>query len=111
MQGGTDKCWQLKASGERVVHVNPMYKNIDGCRACGATELTEILAFGDMPLSNGLLSEKQLHEPEARFPLTVVFCPECSLVQIRETVARGDPVSSRLPLLFVRVGRVAESLP
>jgi len=64
-----------------------MYKNIDGCRACGATELTEILAFGDMPLSNGLLSEKQLHEPEARFPLTVVFCPECSLVQIRETVA------------------------
>jgi SAM-dependent methyltransferase len=64
-----------------------MYKIIEGCRACGATELTEILAFGDMPLSNRILSEKQLHEPEARFPLTVVFCPRCSLVQIRETVA------------------------
>ena len=64
-----------------------MYKNIDVCRACGATDLTEILAFGDMPLSNGLLSETQLQEPEPRFPLTVVFCPECSLVQIREVVA------------------------
>jgi SAM-dependent methyltransferase len=76
-----------RASGERVVDVNPMYKNIDVCRACGATDLTEILAFGDMPLSNGLLSEAQLQEPEPRFPLTVVFCPECSLVQIREVVA------------------------
>jgi SAM-dependent methyltransferase len=63
-----------------------MYKNSDGCRACGRVELIEILAFGEMPLSNGLLSEDQLKEKEARFPLTVVFCPECSLVQIRETV-------------------------
>ena len=63
-----------------------MYKNIDGCRACGSTGLIEVLAFGDMPLANRLLSEKQLHEPEPMFPLTVVFCPECSLVQIRETV-------------------------
>jgi SAM-dependent methyltransferase len=40
-----------------------------------------------MPLSDGLLSEAQLAENELRFPLTVVFCPACSLVQIRETVA------------------------
>jgi len=46
-----------------------------------------VLAFGDMPLSDGLLSEAQLAEPDLKFPLTVVFCPACSLVQIRETVA------------------------
>jgi SAM-dependent methyltransferase len=39
-----------------------------------------------MPLSDGLLSEAQLGEHEHRFPLTVLFCPDCSLVQIRETV-------------------------
>ena len=64
-----------------------MYKNIDGCRACGATDLVNILAFGDMPLANSLLSEQQLRVKEPHFPLTVVFCPACSLVQLRETVA------------------------
>jgi len=63
-----------------------MYTTISGCRACGHATLVEILAFGNMPLSNGLLSESQLSEVEPKVPLTVVFCPACSLVQIRETV-------------------------
>jgi SAM-dependent methyltransferase len=63
-----------------------VYKDTPGCRACGSPALTEILAFGQMPLSDGLLSESQLKEHEPRFPLTVLFCQDCSLVQIRETV-------------------------
>jgi SAM-dependent methyltransferase len=63
-----------------------MYEDSVGCRACGSPDRAEILAFGDMPLSNGLLSESQLSEKEARFPLTLQFCRKCSLVQIRETV-------------------------
>jgi hypothetical protein len=63
-----------------------MYKDITGCRACSSTDLTEVLAFGDMPLSDGFLTEEQLKQPDLRFPLTVVFCGNCSLVQIRETV-------------------------
>ena len=64
-----------------------MYKNVPGCRACGATDLVEVLAFGQMPLSDGFLSEAQMKEPDLMFPLTLVFCQSCSLVQIRETVA------------------------
>jgi SAM-dependent methyltransferase len=64
-----------------------MYTTIQTCRGCGHDTLHEILAFGNMPLVNGLLSEAQLSEPEPKVPLTVVFCPACSLVQIRETVA------------------------
>ncbi len=63
-----------------------MYSTIAACRACGHATLTEILSFGDMPLSNGLLSEAQLTQEEPKVPLTVVFCAACSLVQIRETV-------------------------
>src|SRR5687767_5648509 len=63
-----------------------MYENSIGCRACGSRDRSDILAFGEMPLSNGLLSEAQLNEEEARFPLTLQFCRQCSLVQIRETV-------------------------
>ena len=39
-----------------------------------------------MPLSDGLLREDQLNEEEAFYPLEVAFCPNCSLVQILETV-------------------------
>jgi SAM-dependent methyltransferase len=66
-----------------------MYSNAPGCRACGSTGCIEVLAFGEMPLSDGLLSAAELERHEHRFPLTVVFCPDCSLVQIRETVDPG----------------------
>jgi SAM-dependent methyltransferase len=62
------------------------YINNPGCRACGHEDCAEILAFGEMPLANALLSEAMLEEREPLFPLTLVFCPACSLVQIRETV-------------------------
>jgi SAM-dependent methyltransferase len=56
------------------------------CRSCGADSLDLILSLGRTPLANALLSEQQLAEPEATFPLDLVFCPACSLVQITETV-------------------------
>ena len=63
-----------------------MYTISSGCRACGNPACVEILAFGEMPLANALLSEPMLKKPEMLVPLTVLFCPACSLVQIRETV-------------------------
>src|SRR5262249_19304301 len=38
------------------------------------------------PPSDGLLSEEGLRAVERKFPLEVAFCPQCSLVQILETV-------------------------
>jgi SAM-dependent methyltransferase len=63
-----------------------MYEVVTGCRACGAQALLEVLPFGDMPLSDGLRDAGQLDAAEPRYPLTVVFCPACSLLQILETV-------------------------
>ncbi len=40
-----------------------------------------------MPLANALLTQGQLNQPEETFPLDLVFCPHCTLVQITETVA------------------------
>lgn len=39
-----------------------------------------------MPLANALLIPEQLDRPEDVYPLDLVFCPQCSLVQITETV-------------------------
>jgi SAM-dependent methyltransferase len=57
------------------------------CRSCGSTDLLRVLSLGRMPLANALLSESRLSLPEETFPLDLVFCPECTLVQITETVA------------------------
>lgn len=45
-----------------------------------------VLDLGLMPLSDGLLTKRQLAEHEPKYPLELVFCPDCSLVQILETV-------------------------
>lgn len=56
------------------------------CRSCGAQNVVPILSLGRTPLANALLSAEQLGQPEPSYPLDLVFCGECSLVQITETV-------------------------
>ncbi len=56
------------------------------CRSCGHTGLAPVLDLGLMPLSDGLLTQAQLAEPEGMYPLEVAYCPQCTLVQILETV-------------------------
>src|SRR3954453_23957186 len=57
------------------------------CRACGNIGLEPILDLGLMPPSDRLLSAADLTRSERRFPLELVFCSGCSLVQILETVS------------------------
>jgi SAM-dependent methyltransferase len=52
------------------------------------------MSFGSTPLADALLTKEQLERPELTVPLDLVFCPNCTLVQIKETV---DP-----ELLFCR---------
>lgn len=56
------------------------------CRSCGNSYLDSILSLGQTPLANALLTEAQLAQPEPTYPLDLVFCPECALLQITETV-------------------------
>lgn len=63
-----------------------MFDVITGCRSCGAEDLEPVLALGDMPLSDRLVDPAEDASVEPRIPLTLVFCPECTLVQIEETV-------------------------
>lgn len=56
------------------------------CRACGFDQLQLILSLGRTPLANALLTKEKLNEPESTFPLDLVLCPRCNMVQITETV-------------------------
>jgi SAM-dependent methyltransferase len=66
------------------------------CRSCEQPGLQLILSLGRTPLANSLLSEKDLAQPEATFPLDLVFCPGCALVQITETVPPAQLFSDYL---------------
>ncbi len=56
------------------------------CRSCGAAGLAPVLALGRTPLANALLTPEQAGAAEATYPLELVFCESCALVQITETV-------------------------
>jgi len=62
------------------------YTQTSSCRSCGNPNLEPILSFGRTPLADALLTEEQLKMPELTVPLDLVFCPNCTLVQITETV-------------------------
>lgn len=57
------------------------------CRGCGEHGLLEVLHFGTMPVADKLISKEKLSHPELNAPLDLLFCPNCSLVQIGENVA------------------------
>ncbi|MDH3217637.1 MAG: class I SAM-dependent methyltransferase [Candidatus Krumholzibacteria bacterium] len=64
-----------------------MTETAASCRLCGRSQLKTILFFGETPLADRLLTRDQLDEPELTAPLELAFCPQCSLVQITESVS------------------------
>src|SRR5262245_61754228 len=56
------------------------------CRACGAAEIAPVLSLGRTPLANALVEPADAGQPEETFPLNLVRCMKCTLVQIDETV-------------------------
>src|SRR5659263_391578 len=57
------------------------------CFSCGNSDFELILDYGRTPLADRLLTKEQLDEPEITAPLELVFCPDCKLVQITESVS------------------------
>lgn len=60
------------------------------CRSCGSTGLDRVIDLGHQPLANNLLLPADLARPEPRFPLEVLVCPECWLMQLGHTVPPVD---------------------
>ncbi len=61
-------------------------RQISSCRICGNASLVQFLDLGEQPLANSFLRADQLSTPEPVYPLRVVFCNDCGLVQLRDVV-------------------------
>jgi SAM-dependent methyltransferase len=67
--------------------LSAQFTTVTGCRACGAAPLEPILSLGLSPLANALIHPQACERPEPRYPLDVLRCPACSLVQLSISVA------------------------
>ena len=66
---------------------------IEGCRICGSEDLEPVLSLGNLPLVNALVKKDIVSKT---YPLDLVLCQECGLVQITETVPPEELFSEYL---------------
>lgn len=60
----------------------------NGCLICGHMNLVNYLDLGHIALANSYLNISDLGLPEQKFPLRVVYCPNCHLAQLEDIVDR-----------------------
>ncbi|MGE0715142.1 MAG: class I SAM-dependent methyltransferase [Alphaproteobacteria bacterium] len=63
---------------------------ISGCRSCGSPRLSPVIDLGRTPLADRLPRSDEPVADDRMEPLSVVFCEDCSLVQITLTVPPED---------------------
>lgn len=64
-----------------------MDKKQINCRSCNQQNLEMFLDLGRTPLADVLLTGEQLGQTELMSPLVLVFCPDCTLVQLTVSVS------------------------
>jgi novobiocin biosynthesis protein NovU/D-mycarose 3-C-methyltransferase len=63
-----------------------MIQECTHCRTCGSKNLKLILDLGKTALVNDFLKPEEVANYKISMPLRVVLCPDCSLVQLADTV-------------------------
>lgn len=56
--------------------------HISTCQICNGEKLHTILDLGHQPLCDTLLTEVMLNQPEKTYPLRMIWCEDCTNVQI-----------------------------
>ena len=64
------------------------------CRHCQSKLIFSLIDLGTSPPSNAYLNQKTIHEPEKYFPLRVLVCTDCWLVQTEDYAGAEELFSS-----------------
>ncbi|MBI9082529.1 MAG: class I SAM-dependent methyltransferase [Desulfobacterales bacterium] len=79
------------------------------CRSCSKPRLQSVLTLGHTPLADRLINPAEPDPAEETAPLTVVFCPDCSLVQLKETISPEAMFDDRFPYFSSVIETVKEN--
>lgn len=98
-------------------HTNEVHMSSPCCRGCGSTQLQLIYDFGPQPLAGEFPLEPLSKSPVAKYPLALVQCESCGLLQIKELPAIDEIFhadyrysSSTVPSLVRHFEEYAEAL-
>jgi novobiocin biosynthesis protein NovU/D-mycarose 3-C-methyltransferase len=69
--------------------VTASYRRLERCRICGSRDLVSFLDLGETPLANAFVAPERRDDREERFPLEVLRCASCGLVQL-SVIVRQD---------------------
>jgi len=64
--------------------------HISTCQICNSKKLHTILDLGHQPLCASLLTKESLNEPEKNYPLRMIWCEDCTGVQIDYCVSASE---------------------
>ena len=71
-------------------------RKVTKCRACGGSRLHFVLSLGDTPIANDLPKPTD-PTPDASYPLGIVMCKDCSLVQLGDDLPADAIFTSDYP--------------
>ncbi len=100
----------------RKPDLNADSRRVTRCRVCRSKDLTLVLDLGRTPLANSYLT--RLTDSEKWFPLQLLFCNECALVQLGHVVdpnllfkdyAYRSSGSTTMPFHFVELAQLIHS--
>ena len=72
---------------------------IDKCQICGSNNLIQVIDLGHQPLANTLQKNNQDKEKMEKFPINVVRCGDCTLMQIDYIVDQNKVYHQDYPYL------------
>ena len=73
-----------------TIEAHQMQGSTPRCRSCGAALSHEVVDLGMSPLCESFLPADQLDAMERFYPLRLLVCAECCLVQLREYVSPDE---------------------
>ena len=73
-------------SERHIMHQDLPIGIVDYCQVCASSKLEQVIDLGHQPPCNSLLTSGQLKKPETVYPLNLVRCQDCGLVQIDHVV-------------------------
>ncbi len=71
--------------------------HIANCQICNSKKLHTILDLGHQPLCDTLLTKEMLNEPEKNYPLRMIWCENCTGVQIDYCVSGSEVYHPNYP--------------
>ncbi len=75
-----------------------MSMTVTSCRACAGTDLSAVLSLGMSPIANRLVRPGETAD-EAWYPLGIVRCQGCSLIQCSHEIPREEIFEQSYPYL------------